>query len=46
MKQHWVCSQNEDRDEDEIMEWFEDDELKKQWEEVKTKESWRWCMAI
>ena len=34
VKQNWDCSQIEDRDEEETMEWCEDDELKKQSEEV------------
>ena len=38
VKQNWDCSQIEDRDEDGVMNWDEDDELKNQWEEVKKVE--------
>ena len=38
MRQNWDCSQTEDSDEEEIMEWHKEDQLKKQGEEDEKKE--------
>ena len=33
VRKNWHCSQIEDRDEEEIMEWHEEDQLRERWEE-------------
>ena len=35
VRQNWDCSQIEDRDEEEVMEWHEEDELKEQWRRLR-----------
>ena len=34
VRQNWDCSQIEDSVDEDVMDWYEDDELRKQWEEV------------